>query len=89
MKDWITVPQVARAMGVELDNRVSWAVGTEVANIYADRVGAQPSKDLRPKSSGAGSHCFAVYPPAWATTIRSVITSHLDAARNQGDLFEA
>lgn len=86
---WITVPQVARAMGVELDNRAAWAIGSQVASLYAERVGTQPPKDNRPKTNGGGSHCFALYPPAWESTIRSVIEGHQDAERSQGDLFEA
>lgn len=89
MTERITVTQVARAMGIDLDNRVSWAVGTVMANLHVERFGEQPPKELRPKTNGPGSHCFATYPPTWEAEIRSVITSHLDAARNQGDLFEA
>ena len=85
--DWIAIPQVARAMSVELSPREAWSIGSEVATLYQRRVGAQPTKDLRPKTSGSGSHCFAVYPPAWEKTIRAVIESHIADRRTQNDLF--
>lgn len=86
--DWITIPQVARAMSVELQPREAWSIGSEIATLYQRRVGAQPPKDLRPKTSGSGSHCFAVYPPAWEKTIRSVIEAHVADRRQQNTLFE-
>lgn len=74
-------------MGADLDSRTAWSVGSIVAEEYVRRVGAQPPKDLRPKTNGPGSHCFAIYPPMWESLIRSTIQAHIDTERSQGDLF--
>lgn len=87
MDNRITVPQVARLMGVTLDNRTSWAVGSEMASVYQQEFGEQPPKDNRPKTNGAGSHCFALYPAKWEQKIRSVIESHLEQQARQTDMF--
>jgi hypothetical protein len=83
----ISVPQVFRAMGITPTNEQSWAVGTRVATMYADEFGEQPPKDNRRKTSGAGSHCFALYPPSWETIIRAEIKKLVDFERAQTSLF--
>lgn len=87
MQHRITVPQVAHAMGVELSNRAAWSVGAEMAALYVEEFGEAPPKDNRPKTKGAGSHCFALYPPTWEALIRRAIGEHVEASKNQGDLF--
>jgi hypothetical protein len=87
-RDWITVPQVARAMNVDLQPREAWSVGSTIASMYQDRVGHLPTKDLRPKTTGAGSHCFAIYPPHWEKEIRATINAQVDNRSDQGRLFE-
>ncbi len=87
MQRRITVPQVAHAMGVELSNKVAWSVGSEIASLYFKQFGEQPPKDNRPKTNGQGSHCFALYPPAWESIIRNAIEGHVQADKNQITLF--
>jgi hypothetical protein len=87
MRNRITVPQVAHAMGVELSNKVAWSVGSEIASLYFKQFGEQPPKDNRPKTNGQGSHCFALYPPSWEVIIKKAIEGHVESAKNQGNLF--
>ena len=87
MDSRITVPQVARVMGVVLDKRTSWAVGSDMASKYLLEFGENPPKDNRPKTNGSGSHCFALYPAKWEKKIRSVIEAHLEQQAKQNDLF--
>lgn len=87
MDSRITVPQVARLMGVVLDNRTAWAVGSEMASVYLQEFGENPPKDNRPKTNGGGSHCFALYPAKWEGKIRDVIEAHLEQQAKQVDLF--
>lgn len=83
----ITVPEVAALLGVTLDNKTAWSIGSRMATRYAQTFGAQPPKDNRPKTKGPGSHCFALYPASWEPLIRSEIQSHINAQRNQFDMF--
>ena len=73
----VTIAQVAAGMGRDLDARTAWAVGRTVALCYEDRTGQLPTKELRPKAAGRGSHCLATYPPEWIPTIRVAILNHL------------
>ncbi|HSG19281.1 MAG TPA: hypothetical protein VLA31_00795 [Burkholderiaceae bacterium] len=86
-RDWITVPQVARSMNVELKPREAWSIGSMIASMYQTRVGSLPTKALRPKSCGSGSHCFAIYPPSWEKEIRAAISAQVDGRPDQGALF--
>lgn len=88
MSKRITIHQVARSMGVELDNNTAWSIGAGMADRYAREFGEQPPKELRPKTSGAGSHCFAVYPPTWEEHIRKAIQAHVDLSKRQMNIFE-
>jgi len=72
----ITVMDVFRDLGIEPDNRVSWAVGAAVRDLYEAREGALPPKHLRRKTGGAGSHCFACYPESMRVDIERVIRTH-------------
>jgi hypothetical protein len=87
MDNRITVPQVARLMGVTLDNKTSWSVGSEMAHTYQNEFGENPPKDNRPKTTGSGSHCFALYPAKWESKIRKVIEAHIEQQGKQNDLF--
>ena len=87
MQQRITVPQVARLMGVNLDNKTSWSVGSEMATMYFKTFGEQPPKDNRPKTNGGGSHCFALYPKNWEAKIREVISQHVAELDKQQDMF--
>lgn len=83
----LTVLDVARSMGVELDRNAAWSVGATVRRLYETEVGELPPKDLRTKTSGAGSHCFAVYPPEWRDRIAEIIRNHRTEEARQTSLF--
>ncbi len=71
MSDKITIIDVAREMGIEINPELTWAVGAIVRDEYIAEYGESPIKDLRKKTHGAGSHCFAVYPAWWKDRIAS------------------
>ena len=83
----LTVIEVAKAMGLELSANEAWAVGSAVRRIYEARHGELPPKALRPKTSGSGTHCFAVYPESWRGEIEGVIHSISPATSPQRSFF--
>ena len=84
---WFTVMDVFRALRFEPEPRISWAVGAEARQHYEERYGVPPSKVLRPKTSGAGSHCFALYPPEMWPVVEKIVRDHDPANSTQGGLF--
>jgi len=84
----ITVMQVFGALGITPTNSQSWSVGSRVQAEYAREFGEQPPKDNRPKTGGAGSHCFALYPSTWHPRIAAIIRSIVAFERSQGDMFQ-
>jgi hypothetical protein len=79
-EEWITVHSVASAMGLVLTNDQAWRAGSGVMKLWVWETGSQPVKDNRMKKSGAGNHCFALYPPTavwrerikrWIETVRA------------------
>ena len=83
----ITIIDVCRDLDVEPYNEMTWSVGNIVRDYYEARYGALPEKDLRTKTSGGGSHCFAVYPEHMRATIERVILAHQTERARQGELF--
>lgn len=84
---YVTVPEVARRHGLELDNNGMWTAGAIVRRMYELDYGELPPKALRPKSHAGGSHCFAVYPSDWEPRILAVLRDVGAAAAAQPDLF--
>jgi hypothetical protein len=78
----ITVIDVFRSLGLETDKRTTWAVGYKVRDLYTQRYGGLPPKELRTKTCGVGVHCFAVYPPEMRTDIEAIIRRHIGAREN-------
>lgn len=83
----ITVMDVFRELQIEPEPSVSWSVGAAVRRLYESETGSLPPKELRPKTSGGGSHCFAAYPDSWRPRIVAAIQSHQTQTARQGDLF--
>ena len=69
----ITIIDVMRARNVEPTSELTWAVGAEVRDEWERRHGALPDKDLRRKTNGGGTHCFAVYPVTFWPVIEGII----------------
>jgi hypothetical protein len=84
----ITIIDVCRQMRVEPTKELTWPVGDRVRYIWERRYLASPEKDLRIKTCGAGSHCFAIYPEFMCETIRRVIKRQITEQQRQGELFD-
>lgn len=83
----ITIIDVFKAMGLEPSSELTWSVGAAVRDRYQEAHGKLPEKELRAKTSGAGSHCFAVYPENWRHVIEDCISRVNTAKAAQPDLF--
>lgn len=84
----ITIIEVARSMGLELPKEMAWAIGSAMADTYAAKnEKRQPPKELRRKTSGSGSHCFAVYPLSYVPAIMEAITKAGAEQAKQATLF--
>lgn len=82
----ITVIDVARSMGVELSREDAWRIGAAIRDRYKAQNDRLPPKELRPKTSGIGSHCFAVYPESYRPLIERAIRSAGAVRTKQGSL---
>ena len=71
----ITVNEVLRSMGGDVDKRTAWRVGQAAAQQWRTETGAWPVKENRTKASGAGSHCFAIYPQEYRPAIIEIAKS--------------
>jgi len=72
----ITVVSVMKELGFRLQKEVTWAIGGRVRDIYAKQYGHLPPKELRNKTSGVGTHCFAIYPDNMRSTIEDIIREY-------------
>lgn len=76
----VTVPQVARQLGIELSPEQAWSIGARVRERYRlQNNGRYPPKRNATKTCGAGSHCFAHYPCTFAQDIVAeirAVTAH-------------
>ncbi len=85
----ITVIDVMRDMGCELDKRATWSIGGRVVAEYRSRTGRLPPKDLRTKTCGEGVHCFAIYPESFRPHIERIIREEGVEAARQRNLWDA
>lgn len=83
----ITVIDVFRRMKLETDPHFTWAVGRDVRKAWGDRHGCAPPYRLLTKTSGGGSHCFAVYPATFEPVIREIVKRHGPPKESQPALF--
>lgn len=83
----ITVVDVFKSLGLEPTPEQTWAVGAAVRALYEERFGHLPHKELRRKTSGSGSHCFAVYPEEMRPQIQDCIARVNAEKAAQPDLF--
>jgi len=84
----ISVPDVMRDIGFEWRPADAWTIGAAVREAYAREYGVLPKKELRPKTSGAGSHCFAIYPESFRERIVEIVEMYGAARDSQPDLFK-
>lgn len=83
----ITVLDVARDLGLQPSVQEAWEIGAAVRDAYEQAVGQLPVKALRQKTSGAGSHCFAVYPEEFRPMIEATVRRLATDRAKQIDLF--
>jgi hypothetical protein len=83
----ITVVSVCRDLNIEPTPELTWRVGAIVRDMYLKQYGCLPDKDLRNKTNGQGTHCFAIYPESWREKIAEVIRHHQTEKQRQGELF--
>jgi hypothetical protein len=83
----ITCIDVCHDIGVEPTPELMWSVGLIVVNIFKQRYGALPPKDLRYKTYSEGVHCFAIYPETMRATIERVIRAQVVEQSRQLDMF--
>lgn len=83
----ITVIDVARGIDVEMTSREAWSIGAAVRTAYENRTGYLPDKELRQKTAGGGTHCFAVYPASMRKEIENIIRAHKPKTSRQGSLL--
>jgi hypothetical protein len=83
----ITIIDVARDMGIEPNKQMMWSVGLVVVNIFKQRYGALPPKDLRDKTYEEGVHCFAIYPETFRAVIEQAFRTHCTEKARQLELF--
>ena len=77
MSSKTTVPDRIRALGLEQGTQtgkeLAWKAGAAVREAWRELTGEYPPKGNRPKTSGHGSHCFALYPLAWVERIDRIV----------------
>lgn len=83
---YFTIPQVFADLGFEPNKHETWAAGDRVRMRYVDATGSLPPKDLRQKTNGPGSHCFAIYPPEWRATAEAIVLQIATTRAAQGRL---
>jgi hypothetical protein len=73
-----TVIDVIRHLGYEVENDLSWTAGALLREAWFQKTGELPEKRLRKKTSGYGSHCFAVYPCRFQKEALVIVTKLAD-----------
>ena len=85
---WVTVHDIAYEMGLELDDEAAWSLGAQIAQAWEWGTGTPPLKDLRRKKNGAGTHCFALYPPGpFVERMKLIIRGYQPPSADQMSLF--
>lgn len=84
----ITVPEMFASLGMRPTARQSWMAGAAARQRWKEIHGDLPDKALRTKTSGKGSHCFAVYQDSWRDTLAKIVRRVSPRAdERQPDLF--
>ena len=82
-----TVSERIEALNFDATTRQRWSIGNAVRDRYVKMYGQLPVKALRRKTSGIGSHCFAIYPPEFQPEIDAIIEQYKLSNERQGRLF--
>jgi hypothetical protein len=84
----ITVIDVARGMGLEMDKYTATAVGVATRALYKEKYDRVPDIERRTKTNGLGSHGKAVYPEWMREEIEEIIGRHETQKASQGCFFD-
>jgi len=68
-----TVIDVIRSMKLEPTRELTLSVGNRARALYQRKFGELPSKELRRKTRGTGTHCIAVYPKEFRPSVRKIV----------------
>jgi hypothetical protein len=74
-----TIGDIMLGLGLTPHKHFTWAIGSQVRDMYESRYGTPPRKALRKKATGKGSHDFAVYPPMLVPDIEKIILAYMAA----------
>ena len=81
-----SIPEIYQRLGVKVDPKTSWKIGTEVRELWQRVKGYAPEFQLRPKANGGGTHLLAVYPEEWLPRIEERIKYYKHAPADQKKL---
>tara|TARA_Y100000310_G_C20369726_1_gene662951 strand:- start:17 stop:313 length:297 start_codon:yes stop_codon:yes gene_type:complete len=88
MADGVTIPAMIAELKLKYTKRLAWAAGNLCRHRWQEMTGTLPTKELRQKTTGEGSHCFAVYPNTFRPEMRRVLVSLQAADDEQLRLFD-
>ena len=71
--DYFTIVDVFRDLDFEPVPEDTWEAGALMRDLYTEMVDEPPALELRRKTNGPGTHCFAVYPPGWRDKAEDVV----------------
>lgn len=83
----VTVIDRIKALGFEATIKQRTQIGIAVREKWRKTYGDLPEKDLRTKTGGGGSHCFALYPSTFVPEIDDVVEAFKLQDDQQGQLF--
>jgi hypothetical protein len=82
-----TVVDVFHDLGLQPVPAQTWSAGNVARDAYLKATGQLPEKELRTKTGGGGSHCFAVYPEHWRPRVIAIVRLVATEGARQGRLF--
>ena len=85
----ITVVDVFRELNAPTDKRLTWRAGALVREAYRQRTGNDPVLKNRPKTSGHGTHAFAVYPVTFKRRITEIVKKVVDQNAGLNELQQS
>lgn len=83
----MTVIERLKERRLTMSKQQRWQLGAAARDRFIELTGRAPRKELRTKTSGAGSHCFAIYPREFEVELDALIDSYKAADDAQKKLF--
>jgi len=82
-----TLIDVFRSLQMEPLKESTWPAGAACRELYQKTYGCLPDKGLRTKASGAGSHCFAIYPQEFLNSATGIVKQYARERERQMKLI--